>query len=58
MLDWKSVRQEESDQRCTFCGKALMRTEAVTDEKGIDYYGYVCHLDKQVTWVRVTQPAS
>ena len=54
MLKWEDVGQSTSDQNCTRCGKPLMRTEVVTDEKNVGYEGYVCHQDKQVTWVRVT----
>jgi hypothetical protein len=53
MLKWDEVRQEESDQRCTLCGKPMMKTELVTDDRGRNYQGFVCHADKQVTWVRV-----
>ncbi len=54
MMKWEEVVQHESGQKCTLCGKPLMQTEVVTDEKGIDYDGFVCHADKQVTWVRKT----
>lgn len=53
MLKWADVKQHESDQICTMCGKALMLTEPFTDGKGAEYAGYVCHGDKQVTWVKV-----
>lgn len=53
MLKWDGVGQHESDQKCTECGRPLMKTELVTDQKGIGYEGYVCHADKQVTWVKV-----
>jgi hypothetical protein len=53
MMKWEDVEQHESSQRCTVCGKALMRTEVVKDEKGVSYEGFVCHADKQVTWVRL-----
>jgi hypothetical protein len=52
MLKWDEVKQEESDQRCTLCGKPMMKTEMVTDDRGRNYEGFVCHADKQVTWVR------
>ncbi len=52
MLKWDEVEQHESDQRCNTCGKPLMLTEVVTDENGVDYEGFVCHADKQVTWLR------
>ena len=52
MLKWDEVKQQESDQKCTLCGRLLMVTEVVTDEKGVDYRGFVCHADKQVTWLR------
>jgi len=53
MMKWEDVKQYETSQRCTICGRNLMRTEVVTDGKGVDYEGYVCHQDKQVTWVRL-----
>lgn len=52
MVDWKKVRQEEAEQKCTLCGRPLMRTEKVTDGRGPAYEGYVCHADRQVTWVK------
>ena len=58
MMKWDGVKQTESDQRRTLCGRALMRTEILTDDKGIDYVGYVCHPDKHVTWVRITEGSS
>jgi len=53
MMKWDEVKQEESDQRCTTCGKPMMKTETIIDEKGRKYEGFVCHSDKQVTWVKV-----
>jgi len=53
MMQWDEVKQETSDQKCTLCGKAMMKTEAIIDEKGRKYEGFVCHFDKQVTWVKV-----
>jgi len=52
MIKWDEVKQNESDQKCTVCGKPLKKTEAITDEKGRRYEGFVCHIDKQVTWVK------
>ena len=52
MVKWEDVQQEQSDQKCTVCGQPLSRTEKVTDDKGTAYEGYVCHADKQVTWVK------
>jgi len=54
MVKWEHVRQEPSDQKCTLCGKPLGKTELVEDQKGLKYEGYVCHGDKQVTWLRVS----
>ena len=54
MMKWGEVKQVESDQKCTTCGRAMMRTEVITDPKGADYEGFVCHPDKQVTWLRVS----
>jgi len=53
MMKWEDVKQFKTSQKCTICGRNLMRTEVVTDEKEVDYEGYVCHRDKQVTWVRL-----
>jgi len=53
MMQWDEIKQEESDQKCTICEKTMMRTEVITDEKGRRYEGFVCHVDKQVTWVKV-----
>ena len=52
MVDWGTVRQEGSEMKCTLCGLPLMKTETVTDGRGPGYVGYVCHADKQVTWVK------
>lgn len=52
MVKWDDLGQQESDQRCAICGRKLMRTDLVTDEKGVNYEGFVCHGDRQVTWVR------
>jgi hypothetical protein len=54
MVKWGEVEQAESDQRCALCGRPLMKTEPVIDPKGASYVGYVCHPDKQVTWVKVS----
>jgi NAD(P)H-flavin reductase len=53
MMKWEDVEQQESDQKCTICGRPMMQTEVITDEKGLGYQGFVCHSDKQVTWLRV-----
>jgi hypothetical protein len=53
MVNWDEVKQQASDQKCTECGRSLDRTEAVEDEDGGKFEGYVCHLDKRVTWIRV-----
>jgi hypothetical protein len=52
MVKWQEVEQHDSEQRCQICGNPLKRTEEVIDQKGLRYEGYVCHSDKQVTWVR------
>jgi hypothetical protein len=52
MVKWQEVEQHDSEQRCQTCGSPLKRTEEVIDQKGLRYEGYVCHADKQVTWVR------
>ena len=54
MVKWNEVKQAESDQRCTSCGRPLTKTEPFVDEKGLSYDGYVCHPEKSVTWVRST----
>ena len=53
MVDWNQIEQESSDHRCTDCGRPMMKTEPVVDEKGLSYEGYVCHADKRVTWMKV-----
>ena len=52
MVDWSKVRQEDSDQRCAECGKAMKKVEAAEDAKGMMYDGYVCHDDKRLIWVK------
>ncbi|MDG6937282.1 MAG: hypothetical protein JRN42_01900 [Nitrososphaerota archaeon] len=52
MVDWSAIKQEQTEQRCTICGRTLSRTETVTDGSGPGFVGYVCHADKQVTWVK------
>jgi hypothetical protein len=54
MVNWDQMKQHESDQKCTDCSQTMLRTEAVVDQKGQAYEGYVCHKDKRVTWVRVS----
>ena len=54
MVQWGEVKQEKSDQKCTICGKPMMKTEPMTDVKGKSYEGFVCHSDKQVTWVKTS----
>ena len=53
MVKWADVRQSESDQRCQTCGGPLKRTEELVDGDGRRFEGYVCHVDKQVAWVRL-----
>jgi len=53
MVKWQDVEQYETEQRCQICGRPLSRTEEVIDPKGERYEGYVCHPDKQVTWLKV-----
>lgn len=53
MVRWEAVQQHETEQRCQTCGGPLSRTEEVVDGKGARYEGFVCHSDKQVTWVRL-----
>lgn len=53
MVKWDKIGQYDSNQNCTLCGTMMKRTEPVIDDKGISYEGYVCHRDKQVTWVKV-----
>lgn len=52
MMKWDEVGQTPSDQKCTECGRAMMKTEAITDKDGRAFVGYVCHSDKRVTWLR------
>jgi hypothetical protein len=53
MVDWKAIGQYDTEQKCTQCGMPMKRTEEVTDGRSPAYEGYVCHRDKQVTWVKV-----
>ena len=53
MVKWQEVKQYGSEQKCQVCGAPLKRTEEVVDQKGVRDEGYVCHGDKQVTWVRL-----
>lgn len=53
MVKWHEVQQHESEQKCQVCGRQLNRTEELVDSKGAKYEGYVCHHDRQVTWVRI-----
>jgi hypothetical protein len=52
MVNWETIGQQESDQKCTECGSLMNRTEEVVDQKDQRYLGYVCHKDKRVIWVR------
>ena len=52
MVKWHELKQYESPHRCQTCARPLNRTEEVVDAKGLRYEGYVCHSDKQVTWVK------
>lgn len=58
MVDWQGVKQQDSEQRCQTCGGPLRLTEEVIGQNGARYEGYVCHRDKQVTWVRKGRTAS
>lgn len=53
MLHWDEVKQFDSDQKCTECGRPLKRTEPFTDKNGTSFEGYVCHSGKRVTWIRI-----
>ena len=53
MVKWQVVEQHVWEQKCQICGRPLSRTEEVVDGKGNKYEGFVCHPDRQVTWVRV-----
>ncbi|MDG6985312.1 MAG: hypothetical protein JRM73_01015 [Nitrososphaerota archaeon] len=52
MVKWSEVRQYDSDQKCTDCGREMKKTEPFTYGESPGYEGYVCHADKRVTWVR------
>lgn len=52
MIDWTKVRQGASDQKCTTCGLLMKSVETVTDGKGLEYDGVVCHNCKSVIWFR------
>lgn len=52
MMDWTKVKQVQSDQRCTECGRPMKDVEPVRDQRGRTYEGLVCHNCKRVLWVR------
>lgn len=52
MLDWGRLEQYDTHQACALCGRFMKKTEPVTDGRG-EYEGYVCHADRQVTWVKL-----
>lgn len=52
MLKWDQVAQTPSDRKCLGCGGLMNRVEDVTDDKGVRYYGLVCHACKTVIWSR------
>lgn len=54
MVKWDGVSQYDSEQKCTICARPMKRTEELVDSKGQKYEGYVCHPDKQVTWIRMS----
>jgi hypothetical protein len=53
MVKWQDVKQQDSEQKCQICGGPLKKTEELVDQKGLRYEGFVCHSDRQVTWVKV-----
>ena len=52
MMDWKKAAQSPSDRSCQVCRGQMNIVEAMTDAKGTQYDGYVCHKDKVLVWVR------
>ncbi len=52
MFDWQKEEQHPSDRVCQGCGKTMGRVGPVSDAKGTQYDGYVCHVDKILLWVR------
>ena len=52
MVNWKSEPQSPAGQKCSHCGKAMSRIEAIVGEKRGAYEGLVCHDCKRVTWMR------
>jgi uncharacterized protein with PIN domain len=52
MLNWSSVKQIRSEDRCVTCGEPLNRLEIARDKKGQEYEGTVCHRCKTVLWVK------
>ena len=58
MVNWKDVKQFDTEQRCMVCGNPMRKTEPFIDENGVNYEGYACHRDKTVTWVRISRQGS
>jgi hypothetical protein len=56
MVKWSEVKESDTDQKCTECGRTLKKTEIFTDKSGVDYEGYVCHSDRHITWLRAGGP--
>ena len=52
MLDWKTVEQTPSGQKCVQCGGEMLRVGPMEDSKGKKYDGMVCHSCKLVLWVK------
>ena len=52
MMKWDKVAQEDSDQKCSECGRLMKKVEPAEDAKSQKYDGYVCHDDKRLIWVK------
>ena len=52
MFDWNQVRQGASEQKCISCGRPMNSVETITDSKGLQYGGVVCHNCKSLIWFR------
>ena len=52
MLKWDEVPQTPSDRTCLSCGLPMKRVDDVKDDKGLEYYGLVCHGCKTVLWMK------
>lgn len=51
MVDWETVHQTPSKDRCVSCGKFMMNVEPIQSNAGRTYQGRVCHNCKTIFWL-------